>query len=185
MLELPHMLIMRNSPDGLIWQAYEVRTEQERQVLTENATRNGFVVQHESINYTEETSPGWRDSKEWKNCLFYRKSPEKHPSFPVYEIFKKVKRCGPYWLGGYRDWLVACYSVRNLEDMHGFTPVACWSELDGCCKQWLLCEKDGEFYVDYLSGNDMNRGYGLKPMKVTEQAYPPHVFDWVFNELKR
>lgn len=65
----PKMLIMRNQPDGMIWQAYRVENETEERILTKNARANGFIVQHESENYTEETSPGWRETREWEICL--------------------------------------------------------------------------------------------------------------------
>jgi hypothetical protein len=68
-MKYPFMLIMRNSPGGMIWQAYEVYNEDEERILTKNANSNGFIVQKENTGYTEETSPGWRESKEWIKCL--------------------------------------------------------------------------------------------------------------------
>lgn len=65
----PHMLIMRNTSEGCIWQAYLVQNEQEERILSTNAGKNGFLVQREEADYTTETSPGWRDTPEWKKCL--------------------------------------------------------------------------------------------------------------------
>ena len=67
--KVDEMLIMRNSWHGLIWQAYRVQNELEKYILTKNANSNGFIVCVEPADYTVETSPGWRDTKEWKNCL--------------------------------------------------------------------------------------------------------------------
>jgi hypothetical protein len=63
------MLIMRNEPHGMIWQAYNVVNETERTILTSNANKNGFIVQHEPLGYTEESSPGWQETQSWKDCL--------------------------------------------------------------------------------------------------------------------
>lgn len=68
-MKFPFMLVMRNNPHGLIWQAYEVANETEATILTKNAKANGFCVMREDAGYTEETSPGWRDSPGWKSCL--------------------------------------------------------------------------------------------------------------------
>lgn len=63
------MLIMRNSPNGMIWQAYQVENETEVRILTSNARRNGFLVEQEKDDYAEETPPGWRNTPEWEACL--------------------------------------------------------------------------------------------------------------------
>lgn len=65
----PKMLIMRNSPGGMIWHAYRVETEVEETILRRNATSHGFLVETALADYTEETSPGWRDTPEWAHCL--------------------------------------------------------------------------------------------------------------------
>lgn len=65
-MNLPHMLIMRATPDGCIWQAYRVETEQERHLIARTARKNGFFVEQQAADYAEETSPGWRDTPEWK-----------------------------------------------------------------------------------------------------------------------
>ncbi len=67
-MNYPFMLIMRNSSEGMIWQAYTVYNDEERDTLTYNAHRNGFVVQQEELGYAKETTPGWRYSEEWKSC---------------------------------------------------------------------------------------------------------------------
>jgi hypothetical protein len=180
----PYMLIMRNSSGGMIWQAYSVQTEKEVELLTQSATRNGFLVQKEPDGYTDETTPGWRDSQEWKDYSAGRLSERAKGQEVVREVLKNIRRDGPYWLGGYKDWLIACFSIRNMDDLHGFTPLACWSELSGgMCKQWFVFKKDGQAYVDYFAGNVGNRGYGVKPVLATELTYPPHVFDWLFKDV--
>jgi hypothetical protein len=63
------MLIMRNSRHGMIWQAYQTQNQVEVKILTANAEKNGFLVEQENDDYTEETLPGWRDTPEWKDCL--------------------------------------------------------------------------------------------------------------------
>lgn len=68
-MNYPYMLIMRNSTHGMIWQAYTVHNEQEQRILTKNANANGFIVQTEYLGYTTETSPGWRDTDDWRKCL--------------------------------------------------------------------------------------------------------------------
>jgi len=65
------MLIMRNSLGGMIWQAYHVENDKEAKLLTATATKNGFRVEKEPTGYTEETSPGWRDTQGWKD--YYEK----------------------------------------------------------------------------------------------------------------
>jgi hypothetical protein len=184
MKTFPYMLIMRNSRGGVIWQAYEVRNETEVKLLTKTATHNGFLVQEEEVGYADETTPGWRDTQEWKDYLAGKLSPRALGQERVREVLKDIRRDGPYWLTGYHDWLVSCFSLRDLDDLHGFTPIACWSELDGNkCKQWMVCVKDDKFYVDQLHGMDASRGYGLKPQLAESLTLPPHVFDWVFKDV--
>ena len=183
MREFPFMLVMRNSPSGMIWQAYRVENAKEVELLTKSATSNGFIVEQEDADYTDETSPGWRETKEWKDYLAGRLSERAKGQADAHEVLKNIRRDGPYWLDGYHDWLVSCFSLRNLSDLQGFTPIACWSELDVVCKQWMVCVKDGRFFVDYLPGDASGRGYGLKPVSAEEQNYPPHVFDWIFKDV--
>lgn len=177
------MLVMRNTPSGMIWQAYRVANEQEETILTKNAKSNGFIVQCEPPDYTKETTPNWRETSEWKECVTGKLSDRAKGQEAVREILKGIRRDGPYWLDGYKDWLVSCFSLRDPKDLNGFTPIACWSELDTVCKQWMVCVKDGEFYVDRLFGSDFGRGYGLKPKLAESQLYPPHVFDWLFKDV--
>lgn len=68
-MQYPHMVIMRASPNGCIWQAYQVKNELEEKILKTNGERNGFVVTIEEDGYTEETYLNWRDTDEWKKCL--------------------------------------------------------------------------------------------------------------------
>jgi len=65
-MQFPHMLIMRNQRGGMIWQAYTVNDGFEASLLTDTAQKNGFIVEQEPSGYTDETWPGWRDTKEWK-----------------------------------------------------------------------------------------------------------------------
>lgn len=177
------MLIMRNSSGGTIWQAYEVRDEKEVELLTKTANHNGFLVQEEEVGYTRETTPGWRDSQEWKDYRAGKLSGRALGQQRVREVLKDIRRDGPYWLSGYHDWLVSCFSLRDLDDLHGFTPIACWSEMDGKqCRQWMVCVKDDKFYVDPLFGSE-SHGYGLKPKPAEEMTFPPHIFDWIFKDV--
>jgi len=174
------MLIMRNSVGGMIWQAYEVHDTKEVELLTKSATSNGFVVQQEEIGYTDETTLGWRDTQEWKDYRAGRAEGQNQ----VREVLKGIRRDGPYWLGGYNDWLVCCFSLRNLDDLHGFMPIACWSELDSRqCKQWMVFTKNERFYIDQLFGGDSGRGYGVKPVMADSVLLPTHIFDWVFKDV--
>lgn len=84
----PKMIIMRNTCGGCIWQAYRVENEQEETILTKNARHNGFIVQSERENYTTETSHGWRDSSEWKQCLA-----KNHPNSLSLQPNQTVNKC--------------------------------------------------------------------------------------------
>lgn len=190
-MEFPYMLIMRNSYGGCIWQAYEVRDEKEVELLTKTATHNGFLVQKEPAGYIDETTPGWRDSQEWKDYRAGKLSGRALGQQQCREILKDIRRDGPYWLGGYHDWLVSTFSLRSPDDLQGFTPIACWSEIiktqacpSGLCMQYMVCIKDGQYYVDVLgSGQHGINGYGLAPTLATEQTYPPHIYDWIFKDV--
>lgn len=178
------MLIMRNQIGGMIWQAYRVENEREAELLSRSAKHNGFIVQTEDVDYAEETTPEWRETQEWKDYLAGKLSPRAQGQERVREVLKPIRRDGPYWLGGYNDWLVSCFSLRDLDDLHGFTPIACWSELsDNQCKQWMVCVRNNNYYVDAHFGSDSGRGYGLKPTPADEQIYPPHVYDWIFKTV--
>lgn len=60
---------MRNQTGGMIWQAYRVDNEREETILTKNAKANYFLVESEQDGYCDETTPNWRNSQEWKDCL--------------------------------------------------------------------------------------------------------------------
>lgn len=175
---------MRNSPEGMIWQAYNVDDEEEETILTQNAKTNGFIVSREVAGYTEETCPDWRESEAWAKSLKYFRDPSSKPENKVYSILKNIRRDGPYWLGGYKDWLVACFSLRSEEDLKGFTPIACYSELikEGCV-QWMVLTKDDCYYVDKHDFRVSGRDYGVFPVKHSELLYPSHIFDWLYKEL--
>ena len=175
------MLVMRNTSGGCIWQAYEVRNDREVELLTKTATNNGFLVQKEPAGYADETTPGWRDTQEWKDYRAGKLSGRALGQQKAREILKDIRREGPYWLGGYHDWLVACYSLRGPEDFHGFTPIACWSEQTDQCNQYLVCVKDGQYWVDHLGTSRMD--YGLQPVPAESRTYPTHIFNWIFEDV--
>lgn len=180
----PKMLIIRNTVGGMICQAYKVETEKEVELLSKSARSNGFIVQEEHTDFCEETTPNWRNTKEWFEYSNGIESERAKGQRLVREILKNIRRDGPYWLGGYNDWLVSCYSLRNPEDLKGYTPIACWSELsNNMCKQWLVLLKDNDVFIDYLPGNAGGRGYGIKPIKVDTITYPSHIFDWIFKDV--
>lgn len=68
-MNFPFQLIMRNTPEGCIWQCYEVQNDKEVELLTRTARANGFIVQHEPAGYSTETWPGWRDTEGWQSYL--------------------------------------------------------------------------------------------------------------------
>jgi hypothetical protein len=94
-------------------------------------------------------------------------------------------------LGGYNDWLVCCFSLRGPEDLLGYTPIACYSELGKqlkdpnktACVQYMVLVKDNEYFVDCNRGDVWGRGYGVKPELAESQSYPPHIYDWVFKDV--
>lgn len=66
----PKTLLIRNTPDGMIWQVYHVRNHEEAMKLSFRATQNGFygitLEDHQPDEY-EETWPGWRvESKDFE-----------------------------------------------------------------------------------------------------------------------
>jgi hypothetical protein len=65
--EFPKTLLIRNSVGGMIWQVYHVNNLHEVEVLSKNATNNGFesvtLVDYD-ISY-EETFPDWRSECDW------------------------------------------------------------------------------------------------------------------------
>ena len=65
-MNYPYMIIMRNEPSGMIWQAYTVRDAVEETLLTKTARHNGFIVEREELGYTTETFSGWREDACWK-----------------------------------------------------------------------------------------------------------------------
>jgi len=65
----PHMLVMRNEPNGMIWQAYRVENDIEKRILTRNARKNGFIVFDEPDGCCSEEWPGWRETEGWKKLL--------------------------------------------------------------------------------------------------------------------
>ena len=58
----PKTLVVRNTPEGMIWQIYHVKNQNEADKLAENATSNGFygVTLEDHQPEHDETWPGWR-----------------------------------------------------------------------------------------------------------------------------
>lgn len=67
-------LHIRNTAEGMIWQVYNIENQFELEVISENATRNGFqsietITNPNIIDEYEETFPNWRKSKGWIEIL--------------------------------------------------------------------------------------------------------------------
>jgi hypothetical protein len=67
-------LLIRNTPDGVIWQVYNLKEDYERIILERNARANGFqsFEVFDIIRYDyerEETFPDWREHEGWKKCV--------------------------------------------------------------------------------------------------------------------
>ena len=59
----PKTLFIRNSVGGMIWQVYHVQKLKEAEILSHNATMNGFescILENHNADY-EETFPNWRN----------------------------------------------------------------------------------------------------------------------------
>lgn len=65
--EFPKTLLIRNNPDGCIWQVYHVNNEQDVENLSTNATNNGFygITLEDYLPEHEETWPDWNETKNW------------------------------------------------------------------------------------------------------------------------
>ena len=59
----PKTLIVRNTPGGMIWQIYHVKSAEEANVLANNASKNGFfgITLEQYQPSQEETFPDWRE----------------------------------------------------------------------------------------------------------------------------
>jgi len=54
----------------MIWQIYNIETEQEYRLLSETARANGFgSITLEAPQDNEDTFPGWRESEIWKKRI--------------------------------------------------------------------------------------------------------------------
>jgi hypothetical protein len=67
-------LLIRNTPDGMIWQVYNLKEDYERIILERNARANGFfhfevfdTIRHDYEH--SETFPRWREHEGWKKCV--------------------------------------------------------------------------------------------------------------------
>jgi len=59
----PKTLIIRNHQGGMIWQIYHVNNYNEAEILSNNATKNGFyAISLEDKRDDKETFPDWRDN---------------------------------------------------------------------------------------------------------------------------
>jgi len=61
--DFPKTLVIRNTPEGMIWQIYHVNDQREADILSRNAHNNGFygiTLEDYQAGY-EETWPGWRN----------------------------------------------------------------------------------------------------------------------------
>ena len=60
----PKTLVIRNEDNGLIWQVYNIKAEEEAFKLSKNAAVNGFnSITLENYNKDlKETFPNWRES---------------------------------------------------------------------------------------------------------------------------
>ncbi len=67
----PKTLVIRNESGGMIWQIYHVNNEQEVEILSSNATHNGFfgITLEDYDETAEETWPEWRDTPQWEKQL--------------------------------------------------------------------------------------------------------------------
>lgn len=61
----PKTLVIRNHSGGLVWQIYHVQTEKEAEILSSNATANGFeaITLEDYQPELEETWPDWRETE--------------------------------------------------------------------------------------------------------------------------
>lgn len=78
------------------------------------------------------------------------------------------------------------YSIRYLEDLHGYIPVAYaydWEKNEKGrkvkVKTYLVLEKDGKLYVDPFAN-----GYGVHPIPITDMVYPSEIFDFIFHNVE-
>ena len=59
----PKTLVVRNRPDGMIWQVYHVNSERSAEIIAEGAVKNAFegVTLEDYQPNMEETSPDWQN----------------------------------------------------------------------------------------------------------------------------
>ncbi len=65
--DFPKTLLIRNTPDGCIWQVYHVDNEHDVNMLSDNATNNGFygITLEDHLPEYEETWSDWKETKAW------------------------------------------------------------------------------------------------------------------------
>jgi hypothetical protein len=61
--EYPKTLVIRNHKGGMIWQVYHVEARREADILSTNATMNGFeaITLEDYQPDMEQTFPDWRN----------------------------------------------------------------------------------------------------------------------------
>jgi hypothetical protein len=61
--EYPKTLVIRNHEGGMIWQVYHVEARREADILSTNATMNGFeaITLEDYQPDMEQTFPDWRN----------------------------------------------------------------------------------------------------------------------------
>lgn len=69
--DYPKTLIIRNTPDGGIWQIYYVQNQYEADKLSKNANRNGFygITLEDYQSEHKETFPNWRETSGGKAII--------------------------------------------------------------------------------------------------------------------
>lgn len=97
------------------------------------------------------------------------------------DIFENIILNGTHYSKEYKQWLRYCFLIRNLNDLKGFTPIACYSKTkDGHLTHWLVCVKDGKYFVD-INDNESPRHAGLHCKSFEEIKCPSHVYEWIIN----
>lgn len=69
----PKTLLIRNTPDGCVWQLYHVQKQSEAEKLADNATKNGFygiTLEDYQPDY-EETWSDWRETTGGKAIISF------------------------------------------------------------------------------------------------------------------
>lgn len=67
----PKTLIIRNTHGGMIWQIYQLDNQKQVEIISNNATQNGFlgISLEDHMPESKESFPDWRDSKGGKEII--------------------------------------------------------------------------------------------------------------------